>query len=85
MQANLRVGDRVQVRFPGCPGAEGMTVAAVVTGFEDGRVQLRPVRRRWPELRTGDSAVLELLREGESFQWFGTVADPDGLVISLPG
>ncbi|MEW5932199.1 MAG: PilZ domain-containing protein [Bacillota bacterium] len=62
-----------------------MAVAAVVTGVEGGRVLLRPVRRRWPDLRTGDSAVLELLREGESFQWFGTVADPDGLVISLPG
>ncbi|MEW5933844.1 MAG: PilZ domain-containing protein [Bacillota bacterium] len=29
--------------------------------------------------------MLELLREGESFQWFGTVMDPDGLVVSLPG
>lgn len=85
MRANLKVGDRVQVRFPGRPGTEGMTVAAVVTGFEDGRAQLRPARRRWPDLRTGDSAVLELLREGESFQWFGTIADPDGLVIGLPG
>jgi hypothetical protein len=46
-------------------------------------VLLRAVRKRWPDLRAGDSAVLELVREGESFQWFGTVADPDGLVISL--
>lgn len=83
VEANLRVGDRVQVRFPECPGAEGMAVAAVVTGVEGGRVLLRPVRRRWPDLRTGDSAVLELVREGESFQWFGTIADPDGLVVNL--
>jgi len=79
----LRVGDRVHVRFPGCTGAEDMAITAVITSVEDGRVLLRPVRRRWPDLRAGDSAVLELVREGESFQWFGTVADPDGLVISL--
>lgn len=85
VQAGLKVGDRVQVRFPGCPGAEDMAITAVIAGAEGGRVLLRPVRRRWPDLRAGDSVVLELVREGESFQWLGVVADPEGLAVSLPG